>query len=199
MFFCLIYPAVDSFSFQLSYSSTLVVLFYISDSLLETCNFSLSTSILFLSSWIIFTIITLNSFSKWGFPISTSLSCSSWILFCSFTWSMFYCHLILFKFLYFYICGRWHFLTLVMWPSIGDVLCDPSCNPRARDQLVQGRFWPVFADSVPQAVGLYISCFWCLPPGGWSRSRGSCRLPGVRGWCLPTGGGVVSWPSGGHD
>ena len=27
-----------------------------------------------------------------------------------------------------------------MWPSIGDILCDPSCNPRARGQLVQGRF-----------------------------------------------------------
>lgn len=94
---------------------------------------------------------------------------------------MFHCHLILFKFLYFYICGRWHFSTLVMWPSIGDVLCDPSCSPRARDQLVQGRFWPVFADSVPQVPWLLFTCFWCLPPGRWGWVSAVCGLS--RGGC----------------
>jgi len=31
------------------------------------------------------------------------------------------------------------------------------------------------------------SCFWCLPPGGLIWSRGLCRLPGGRDWCLVDG------------
>lgn len=62
------------------------------------------------------------------------------------------------------------FLFLEKWPSVGDVLCVPAVYSSLVTQ------WPVpagprvgsdlFAGSVPQAVGLCISCFWCLPPGG---------------------------------
>ena len=65
-FFCLIYSAIDSFNcgFYFSYCILQLWLFFIfSNSLLKTsCAFSLWASILFLSSWIIFMIITLNSF-----------------------------------------------------------------------------------------------------------------------------------------
>ena len=55
------------FFFQLLYSSTLLRISY---------NFSICASILFLSYWIIFMIITLNSFFG-RLPIFTSLSCYS--------------------------------------------------------------------------------------------------------------------------
>ena len=59
------------------------------------CNFSIYASILFSRSWIIFAIITLNSFSS-RLSMSTLLSCSSGVLSrCSFTWDTFLCHLIL--------------------------------------------------------------------------------------------------------
>ena len=61
--------------------------------------FSICASILFPRSWIIFTIITQNSFSgRW--PISTSLIYSSGVLSCSFIWDIFLCHLILSNFLW---------------------------------------------------------------------------------------------------
>ena len=59
-----------------------------------SCNFLLCESILFPSSWIIFTIITLNSFLG-RLPTSTSLSCSSVVLTYSFVWNIFFCCLIL--------------------------------------------------------------------------------------------------------
>ena len=37
-------------------------------------------------------------------------------------------------------------------------------------------------------LGWSSSSFWYLAPGGWGWSRGLCRLPGGRDWCLPTGG-----------
>jgi len=59
---------------------------------------SICASILFLRSWIIFTIITLNCFSG-RLPISISLICSSGVLSCSFIWDIYLCCLILSNFL----------------------------------------------------------------------------------------------------
>jgi len=75
-----------------------VCLFFKSSSfLLNTfCIFLVSTSILFLRSWI---IIVLSSFSG-RLPIFTSLSYSSGVFSCSFVWNIFLCYLILFNFLY---------------------------------------------------------------------------------------------------
>ena len=71
-FFCLIYPVIDSFRvFLISVIVlfiTVCLLFHSSRSLL---NVSCIFSILFLRFWIIFTIITLNSFSG-RLPISSS-------------------------------------------------------------------------------------------------------------------------------
>ena len=79
------------------------LLFIFSDSLLKSFyNFSLCAFILFLSYWITFTIIILNSFSGRS-PISTSLSCSC-VLSCSFICNIFLCHLILFTFLFVFSC-----------------------------------------------------------------------------------------------
>lgn len=76
------------------------LLFIFSNSLFKTpCNCLLCAFILFLSSWIIFTIITLSPLSG-RLPIVTSLSCSSGVLSCCFVWNMFLCHLILLKFLF---------------------------------------------------------------------------------------------------
>ena len=100
LFFSLIYSAVDSFYciFHLSYC--IVHLFFKTcSSLLNiSCILLVCASILFLRYCILFTIITLNSFSG-NMPISTSLSCSSVFLSWSFIWNIFLCHLILFKFL----------------------------------------------------------------------------------------------------
>ena len=69
---------------------TSVCLFFSSSksSLNISCVFSIYASILFLRSWIAFTIITLNSFSG-RLLISTSLSCFSGVLSCSFIWDIF--------------------------------------------------------------------------------------------------------------
>ena len=104
LFFCLMYSAVDSFYYIFLFRYCLLqfcLLFFIfSNSSLKTSyNFLLCTSILFLSSLIIFTIITLNSFLG-RLPISTSLGCSSVVLSCSFIWNIFLCCFILFKFLF---------------------------------------------------------------------------------------------------
>ena len=56
-----------------------------------TCVILICASILFLRSCIIFTIITLNTFSG-RLPVSTS--CCSGILSCTFIWDVFLCHLI---------------------------------------------------------------------------------------------------------
>ena len=77
------------------------LVFISSNSLLNiSCIFSVCASILLLRSWIIFTIITLNSFSS-RLPISTSLSCSG-VLSYFFIRNMFLCHLTLSNFL----CGH---------------------------------------------------------------------------------------------
>ena len=54
------------------------------------CIFSIFASILFPRSWIIFSIIILNSFPG-KLPISTSFSCFSGILSCPFIWDITFC------------------------------------------------------------------------------------------------------------
>ena len=86
------------FSFQLLCCSSLFVCS--SRSVLNiSCIFSIHASILFLRFWIIFTIITLNSFSG-RLPISSSFIWSYRFLPGSFTCDIFFCHLIFF-FLFF--------------------------------------------------------------------------------------------------
>ena len=105
-FFCLIYSAIDSFQgFFISVTVFFisVYLFFKSSSSLLNISFifSVCISILFLRSWIIFTIIILNSFSG-RLSISTSLSCSSgvYLLSLSRTYAIQnICHLILSDFL----------------------------------------------------------------------------------------------------
>ena len=63
-----------------------------------SCIFSIHTSILFLRSWIIFPIITLNSFSG-RLPVSSLFIWSCGILPCPFICNIFLCHLILSKLL----------------------------------------------------------------------------------------------------
>ena len=88
------------FSFQVLYYSTLF--FKSSRSLFSiSCILSVYASILFPISWIIFTIITLNSFSG-RLPTYTSLIILLGIYSCSFIWDIVICHLILSNFLY---CG----------------------------------------------------------------------------------------------
>ena len=65
-------------------------------------NFSICASILFLSYWIIFMIVTLNSFFS-RLPISTSLCYSSGVLSCSFVCSIFLGHLILLRILFVFL------------------------------------------------------------------------------------------------
>ena len=61
------------------------------------CIFSIFASIVFLRSWIIFTII-LNSISG-RLPVSTSLSCYSEILSCPFIWNITFCYFVVINFL----------------------------------------------------------------------------------------------------
>ena len=151
-------------------------------------------SILFLSSWIIFMIITLNSFSG-RLPIYTSLTCSSGGLSCSFVWNIFLCQLILSKFLtlYFYVCGRLD----VSQPSRSGPLYGMSYLPQQYTPLSspkgQAPAGPrVVSDlhlqSCSSGCRIVVFLLLCLPQGEWGWSRGLWRLPSGRGWCLPTGG-----------
>ena len=106
-------------------------------------------------------------------------------------------------YLCFYVCGSLvMFLTLEKWPSVGNVLCVPEVHSSLTTQQPgtswsQGRFWPVFKNSVPNAVGLCTSFFWRLPPGGWGWSRDLWRLPGGRAVDLGLGTMVGRAVSGG--
>ena len=63
----------------------------------SSCMFSFSASILYLRSWITFTVSSPNSFLGW-FPISISLSCFSGVLSCPSFWKIFLCfHLLFFS------------------------------------------------------------------------------------------------------
>ena len=70
----------------------LLILLVFSSSLTITCNLSICVSIYFPRSWIIFSIITLNSFFRYV----------NYLLFssCFFVWKLFLCHLIVLNFLY---------------------------------------------------------------------------------------------------
>ena len=102
-FFCLIsLLLIPSSVFFISVTVLFIsayLFFKASSSLLNiSCNFLVCASILFMRTWIIFTIFTLNSFSG-RLSISTSLSCSSGVLSSSFVWNIFLCCLILSIFL----------------------------------------------------------------------------------------------------
>ena len=87
------------FSFQPLSCSSLCLFFSSSRSVLKfSCNFLIYASILFLRSWIIFSIIILNSFSD-ILLISSLFNCSYRFLPASFTCSTFLSHLILSKLL----------------------------------------------------------------------------------------------------
>ena len=87
LFFCLSYSDVDSFSYIIH----LCLFFSSSRSLVNfSCIFSIFASILFPRSWIIFTMIILNSFYG-RLPVSTSLSCFSGVLSCPFIWDITFC------------------------------------------------------------------------------------------------------------
>ena len=91
-FFCFIYWLIHSsvFLFWITVLFTSACLFSKSSRSLANISYisSVCTSILFLRSWIIFTLITLNSFSG-ILPISTSYF---WSLYCSPIWNIFFCH-----------------------------------------------------------------------------------------------------------
>ena len=70
-----------------------------------SCIFLIFASILFPRSWIIFTIIILNSFSG-RFPISPSFSCFSGVLSYSFVWYIVLCLFILSVFLWMWFSFR---------------------------------------------------------------------------------------------
>ena len=164
LFFCLIFlMLIPSSAFFVSVTvvfNSPCLYFIFSKSLLKTsCNFSCSTSILFQSSWIIFTVITLNSFSGiLPSPFCLVVLLRFYFVPLSETYS-FAVSVCLNFYLYFYVYGR-----LVMFLVLGELaLCRgcPMCSssslpchhPRARFQLVLGRFSSVFADSFLQAMG----------------------------------------------
>ena len=102
LFFYLNY-SIDSFKniFHFRHCIVHLCLFFSSSRSLLNISliFLILAPILFLRSWIIFTIITLNSFSG-RLPISTSLSCSSGVLLCQLIWNTFHCCSILSNFLW---------------------------------------------------------------------------------------------------
>ena len=61
----------------------------------SSCMFSVCASILYLRSWIAFTVSSPNSFLGW-LPISISLSCFSGVLSCPSFWNIFLCSHLLF-------------------------------------------------------------------------------------------------------
>ena len=130
--------------FHFGYCSSLIF-FKFSSSLLNIYFiFSVCAFILFLRSSIIFTIITLNSFSG-RLSVFPSLSCSSAFYLCSFIWNIFFC------------CLNLSFRV---------------CSPTGCRIIV------------PLAFGV-------CPLVDRASLRGLCSLPGVKDWCLLTGG--QSW------
>ena len=87
----LLLPQLSSYEFIPVYYSSACLFFSSYRSLVNTsCIFSTFASILFQRSWIIFTIIILNSFSG-RLPISISFSCFSEVLSCPFIWNKTLC------------------------------------------------------------------------------------------------------------
>ena len=119
-----------------------------------SCVFSVYESILLLRSWIIFTVIALNSFSI-RLPICTSLS-SSGVLFCSFIWNILLCYLILSNFL---------------WLSSFHRLQDHSssyfwCLPHGGGRWVLSLWWEGLCQGVCLAVA--------MSSGAWAAADGVC-------------------------
>ena len=84
-FILLLIPSSVFFQFSYCIFQLCLIVCYVFSLLKYSCNFSLCASFLLLSSWTIFTIITLNSL-LYRFPVSTSLSWSSGVLSYSFIW-----------------------------------------------------------------------------------------------------------------
>ena len=94
-FIYLMIPSSISFISVIALFISVYLSFSSSRSLLNfSCIFSIHASILFLRSWISFTVITLNSFSD-RLLISSSFSCSYRFLPFSFICNIHLCHLIL--------------------------------------------------------------------------------------------------------
>ena len=144
---------------------TSVCLFFTySSSLLNiSCIFLVYTSILFLRSWIIFTIITLNSFLG-RLPVSTSLSFSSGVLSCSFVCTIFLCRLILPNFLW-----LWFLLCRLQGCSSSCFCCLPLGGWGWSNRLLQAPWWE----------GLFPAHWWVelglVPLMGRAMSRGLFR------------------------
>ena len=102
-----------------------------------------------------FTIIILNSFSG-RLPISTSLSCFSGVLSCSFVFpKIFLCHLILPDFLFFismHEVGQACFLILEKWTYVGDVLWVPAAHCPLFTRVICSRGDPYVGCMVPSFV-----------------------------------------------
>ena len=117
-----------------------------------SCIFLIHASILFLRYWIIFTIITLNSFSD-RLPIFSSFSCSCRFLPSSFVCNIFLCHLIFSNLL---CCGLLSTGGRIVFPLASGVWVS----------LVQGlvqAFW--WEGQVPASVGWswVLSLWWAGP------------------------------------
>lgn len=114
--FCLIYSAIDSLYYIFHFSYYILQLcFFVSLGFLTFCEKLLvpSCSVHMLFSWVPGSPLESLLWLLCRLHMSTSLS-SSEVLSCSFTWSIFLCHLLLFKLLFvFYVCSRlFMFLTL---------------------------------------------------------------------------------------
>ena len=117
LFFCLIFLLFIPSSVFVIHIALFIFFFPFNSSislLKISCNFLICAWILFLRSWVIFTIITVSYFSC-GLPISFSFSCSCVFFSCFFHQNGFLCHLILSNFL-----GLW---SPFCWLEDCDTFC----------------------------------------------------------------------------
>ena len=164
LFFCLRYSATDSFKCIVH-----LCLFFTSSRSLENiyCIFSI---FFFQRSWIIFTIIILNSFAG-RLPISISFTCFSGDLSYSFIWDIILCLLIFISFLWlwFSFWRQWDCLIL-----LASSAC-PLVNESKR--LVRASWWE----------GLVVG-------KNWSCSGGRAVPSKTLSNCLMMGGAVLPLP-----
>ena len=148
LFFCLCYLIIDSFWWiliQLLSCSTMSVCSLV---LQDLCNLSsivsICASILFLKSWVIFSIIILNYFSD-ELLIASSFSHSCKFLSCSFIWNFIVCHF-----------------------TFSDLLC--LCSPFCRLQdFISFYLW-----SLPLSGWGWLRGFSCYPLDGGGGGRELC-------------------------
>ena len=153
--FHLVYSCFHLVFFNVSYYSlhSCFIVLYSFQLLLKTTNFLLHVSMLCPSSFIIFMIITLNSFLvRW--LISTSLSSSSVVFF--------FHHLehglLLPCFSYpvasmtIYLVDFMYFLTLEKWPFVGDIQCIPATHCPLITRAVCLRSYPYVGCVVPAVL-----------------------------------------------